>query len=57
MLGPSMGLEKSGDLALEGGDVFRGFFFLRLGRAWFPLKCEYVKDGSGGFVACGQDGG
>lgn len=39
-----MGLKKSGDYALESGNLFRGSVFLSLGCAWLPLKREHMKD-------------
>ena len=41
-----VGLEKSGDLALEGSDFSRRFILSGLSGIRLPLECEYVKDAS-----------
>jgi len=42
-----VGLEESGNYALEGEDVFSGSFDLSVGCAGLPLKGEDVEDGGG----------
>jgi hypothetical protein len=52
-VGADVGLEKAGDMALECGDVFCGFLFLRVGGVGLPLEGEDVEDGVCGVGGCG----
>lgn len=51
-IGADVGLEKAGDMALECGDVFCGFLFLRVGGVGLPLEGEDVEDGGCRVVCC-----